>query len=108
MNPDYTPLTPPLYARIRAFAAVMSNENFQPSIPAEEASSREEMNFGDILSGFEQQHPDSVRGETVIGTVISVSTDLGLGEIPALWPALSPNLFPAFPYLAASPSRASL
>ena len=51
----------------------MSNENFQPSIPAEESSLREEMNFGDILSTFEQEHPDSASGETVTGTVISVS-----------------------------------
>ena len=53
----------------------MSNENFEPSIPAEESSSREEMNFGDILSSFEQQHPDGASGETVTGAIVSVSSD---------------------------------
>ncbi len=51
----------------------MSNENFEPSVPAEDPSSREEMNFGDILSSFEQQHPDGAGGETVSGTIVSVS-----------------------------------
>jgi small subunit ribosomal protein S1 len=52
----------------------MSNEHFDPSLPFEETSSREETNFGDILSNFEQQHRDAAPGETVSGTIISVSS----------------------------------
>jgi hypothetical protein len=50
----------------------MSNENFEPSLPAEESSSREESNFGDILSSFEQQHPDAVRGAPVASAIVSI------------------------------------
>jgi small subunit ribosomal protein S1 len=51
----------------------MSNQQFDPSPPQEETPSREETNFGDILSSFEQQHPDGGSGETVSGTIVSVS-----------------------------------
>ncbi|HEY7208957.1 MAG TPA: 30S ribosomal protein S1 [Bryobacteraceae bacterium] len=51
----------------------MSNEPLNPSLTSEETASREETNFGEILSSFEQQHPDGQPGETVSGTIVSVS-----------------------------------
>jgi small subunit ribosomal protein S1 len=55
-------------------SVVMSNENFQPALPSEE-SSREESNFGDILSSFEREHPESPGDTTVSGTIVSVRPD---------------------------------
>ncbi|MDQ2710922.1 MAG: 30S ribosomal protein S1 [Acidobacteriota bacterium] len=53
----------------------MSNENFDPAVSAEDPSSREEQNFGDILSNFEQQHAEGAHGETISGTIVSVTAD---------------------------------
>ncbi len=53
----------------------MSNQHFDPSLTPEETSSREETNFGDILSNFEQQHRDAASGETVSGIIVSVRPD---------------------------------
>ena len=52
----------------------MSNENFDPAVPAEEGS-REESNFGDILSSFEKQHREGTGAETISGTIVSVRAD---------------------------------
>jgi small subunit ribosomal protein S1 len=52
----------------------MSNENFDPAFPSE-MPSEEEPNFGDILSSFEQQHPEGAAGETVSGIIVSVRPD---------------------------------
>ncbi len=52
----------------------MSNENFDPAVPAEEGL-REESNFGDILSSFEKQHRESAGAETISGTIVSVRAD---------------------------------
>lgn len=51
----------------------MSNENLDPSLSAESSPSADESNFGDILSTFEQHHPDGGRGETVPGTIVSIT-----------------------------------
>src|SRR5579884_2061071 len=53
----------------------MSNEHLDPSLMPEENGSREETNFGDILSSFEQQHAEAGSGETVSGTIVSVTQD---------------------------------
>ncbi len=65
----------------------MSNQHF-PSHPVDASSSPNEStttesniteantgdsDFADILSSFEQQHPDGGKGETVSGTIISIS-----------------------------------
>ncbi len=53
----------------------MSNENFDPAVSAEDPSARDEQNFGDILSSFEQQHADAAHGQTISGTIVSVTAD---------------------------------
>ncbi len=52
----------------------MSNTNFDSPVPSEE-SPREDSDFGDILSTFERQHPESPAGATVSGTIVSVRAD---------------------------------
>ncbi len=51
----------------------MSNENLDSSLSAEPSPSADESNFGDILSTFERHHPDGGRGETVPGTIVSIT-----------------------------------
>lgn len=53
----------------------MSNVNLDPHVPMEEAAPRDERSFAEILSSFEQQHPDGRGGETVTGTIVSVGPE---------------------------------
>ncbi len=53
----------------------MSNVNLDPLASVEEAASREDRSFAEILSSFEQQHPDGRGGETVTGTIVSVGPE---------------------------------
>jgi small subunit ribosomal protein S1 len=53
----------------------MSNEHLDPSLMPDENGSREETDFGDILSTFEQQHADAGSAETVSGTIVSVTSN---------------------------------
>jgi small subunit ribosomal protein S1 len=60
----------------------MSNLNPDPSIAADESSTREDTSFAEILSNFEQQHAaDAAHGETVAGTVVSVGPEAILVDI---------------------------
>src|SRR5579875_3107420 len=53
----------------------MSNVNFDPFVPDESSTPREDTTFAEMLSSFEQQHADGSPGETVTGTVVSVGGD---------------------------------
>ncbi len=59
----------------------MSNRNFDPVLPADESSPREEATFADLLLSFEQQHADGPHGESVTGTVVSVGPEVILIDI---------------------------
>lgn len=59
----------------------MSNVNFDSSLPAENADSREDSTFAEMLSSFEQQHADGRHGETVTGTIVSISPEAILVDI---------------------------
>ena len=60
----------------------MSNWNPDPSIAADESSTREDTSFAEILSNFEQQHAaDTTHGETVTGTVVSVGPEAILVDV---------------------------
>lgn len=59
----------------------MSNANFDPIVPAEETTQREDSTFADILSSYEQQHADGRDGETVSGTIVSVGPETILVDI---------------------------
>ncbi len=59
----------------------MSNENFDPVVPAEDVSSREDSTFAQILSSFERQHADESAGGTVSGTVVALGPDALLVDV---------------------------
>jgi small subunit ribosomal protein S1 len=59
----------------------MSNVNFEPLVPADDAVSREDATFAEILSSFERQHADERGSETVTGTVVSVLPETILIDI---------------------------
>lgn len=59
----------------------MSNENFDPVVPAEDASPREDSTFAQILSSFERQHADEASGGTVTGTIVAVGPDALLVDV---------------------------
>lgn len=59
----------------------MSNVNFDSSLPAENADSREDSTFAEMLSSFEQQHADGRHGETVTGTIVSIGPEAILVDI---------------------------
>jgi small subunit ribosomal protein S1 len=52
----------------------MSNENLDPTVPFEEPS-KEQSDFGDILSSFEREHPEATGQESVSGIIVSVRPD---------------------------------
>jgi small subunit ribosomal protein S1 len=58
----------------------MSSEN-PASFPPEDVAQREDSTFADILSSYEQQHADGRGGETVTGTIVSVSADTILIDV---------------------------
>src|ERR1700728_1640624 len=59
----------------------MSNVNLEPLVPANDAASREDATFAEILSSFEQQHADERGSETVTGTIVSVKPETILIDI---------------------------
>src|SRR5579875_1331270 len=59
----------------------MSNVNLEPFAPADDAVSREDASFAEILSSFEQQHADEHGRETVTGTIVFVRSDVILVDI---------------------------
>lgn len=59
----------------------MSNVNLEPLVPADDAVSREDASFAEILSSFEQQHADERGSETVTGTIVSVTPETVLVDI---------------------------
>ncbi|MBV9761631.1 MAG: 30S ribosomal protein S1 [Acidobacteriaceae bacterium] len=59
----------------------MSNVNLEPVAPAEDAPSREDTSFAEILSKFEQQHADERGSETVTGSIVSVTPEKVLVDV---------------------------
>src|ERR1700685_1073108 len=59
----------------------MSNVNLEPLVPADDAISRQDASFAEILSSFEQQHADERGSETVPGTIVSVKPETILIDI---------------------------
>jgi small subunit ribosomal protein S1 len=70
----------------------MSNVNFDPFVPGEtadpssasqpaEKGEREESTFAEMLSSFEQQHPERTGGETVNGTIVSIGPEYILVDV---------------------------
>jgi small subunit ribosomal protein S1 len=59
----------------------MSEVNLEPFVPADDDNLREEIGFAEILSSFEQQHPDGPAGETVTGTVVLIGPETILVDV---------------------------
>lgn len=59
----------------------MDNATPDLSARADEVESPEESTFAELLSSFEQQHPDGPGGETVSGTVVSVDAERVLIDV---------------------------
>ena len=59
----------------------MSNVDFDPAVPAENAAREEDATFAEMLSTFEQQQADGKNGETVTGTIVSTGADTVLIDI---------------------------
>jgi small subunit ribosomal protein S1 len=58
----------------------MSNPDFDPLVPAQDAS-QEESTFAEMLSSFEQQHAEGRNSETVTGTIVSVGAEALLVDV---------------------------
>ncbi|MBV9303362.1 MAG: 30S ribosomal protein S1 [Acidobacteriaceae bacterium] len=59
----------------------MSNLHSDPLSPAANTAEQEESSFAEMLSDFDQQHADGKTGDTVTGTIVSVSSDAVLVDI---------------------------
>lgn len=59
----------------------MSNVHTDPRVPADEETQAPDSGFAAILSDFEQRHAEVKPGETVAGTIVSVTPDYVLVDI---------------------------